>query len=162
MTRSAVKGETIRLPTPPAPADLARWLLDAEAGQHNDPEALAALGERVYHRLRTHLAVLLGDNGFDALWARAIHLAQPNFRFGDDPTTAESFPPRAAHAYGLYAAVRGYDLAVVQHNLVVAFASLITLLFTFIGAELSLHFIRQLWPDLPQDVAESRADGATP
>jgi hypothetical protein len=48
-----------------------------------------------------------------------------------------------------------------HHNLEVAFASFITLLFTFIGEELSLRFIRQIWPDLPPDAAESRAEGAT-
>lgn len=162
MTSSANKAENIPLSTPPTPADLARWLLAAEAGKHKEPEEFAALGERVYHRLRTHLATLLGANGFDALWARALHLAQPNFRAGDDTAVEEALPTRASHAYGLDAAMRGHDSAVVQQNLVVAFASLITLLFTFIGEELSLRFIRQVWPDLPQDAVVSRADGATP
>jgi hypothetical protein len=161
LTRSAYQAENIPH-TVTYPETLARWLLAAEADKHKDPAELAAVGERVYHRLRTHLAVLLGTNGFDALWARAMHLAQPNFRVESDTTAAEAFPTRAAQVYGLYAAVQGHDSAVIQQNLVVAFASLITLLFTFIGAELSLRFIRQVWPDLPQDVAESRADGATP
>ena len=52
--------------------------------------------------------------------------------------------------------MRGRDAAVVQQNLAVAFASFITLLFTFIGEELGFRFIRQIWPDLPPDAAESR------
>jgi hypothetical protein len=137
---------------------LARWLLAAEAGTHPSPEEFVAAGERAYLRLRERLAVLLGATGFDALWARAMHMAQPTFRSGDSTATEESFP---AHASGLHAAVRGRDSAVVQQSLEVAFASFITLLFTFIGEELGLRFIRQIWPNLPPDVADSRVDGAT-
>jgi len=158
---SAGKGDDLQEPRPAAPVVVAQWLLAAEAGMNNGTEELAAVGERVYHRLRMHLAVLLGSNGFDALWTRAMHLAQPNFRAGDNTATEESLSTQGAHAYGLYAAVRGQAPATIQHNLVAAFASFITLLFTFIGAELSLRFIRQLWPDLPLDATEVRADGAT-
>jgi hypothetical protein len=158
LASGAGKAENIRRPMPPAPAELARWLLAAEAGAHPSPEALAAAGERAYLRLRERLAVLLGATGFDALWARAMHMAQPKFRSGDGTAAEESFPPRAS---GLHTAMRGRDAAVVQHNLVAAFASFITLLFTFIGEELGFRFIRQIWLDLPPDAAESRVDGAT-
>jgi len=161
LTQSADTGVDSQRPTPTVPEAVAHWLLATEAGRHNDPEELAAVGERVYHRLHTHLMVLLGTNGFDALWARAMYLAQPHFRAGDNTATEESLSTQGAHAYGLYAAVRGQAPATIQHNLVAAFASFITLLFTFIGAELSLRFIRQLWPDLPLDATEARADGAT-
>ena len=130
MTSRAGKEEDTRRPTPPAPEELARQLLAYEASEKQSPEELAAAGERVYLRLREHLVVLLGPTGFDALWARAMHLAQPKFRSGDDTTAEESIP---MHGYGLHAAVRGRDSAVGQHNLVVTFASFITLLFTFIG-----------------------------
>jgi hypothetical protein len=140
---------------------LARRLLAYEAGEKKRPEELAAAGERAYLRLRERLAVLLGATGFDALWARAMHLAQPKFRSGDATATEESFPTRASPAYGLHTAVGGRDSAAVHHNLVAAFASFITLLFTFIGEELGFRFIRQIWPDLPPDAAVSRAEEAT-
>ena len=158
MTSSAGKAEESRRPIPPAPEELARQLLAYEASEKQSPEELAAAGERAYLRLRERLAVLLGPTGFDALWARAVHLAQPKFR-SDDTTAAEESVPM--HGYGLHAAVRGRASAVGQHNLVVAFASFITLLFTFIGEELSLRFIGQIWPDLPPDAAESPVEGAT-
>jgi hypothetical protein len=161
LTSSAGPEADARRPTPPTPEALARRLLAYEAGAKNSPEELAAAGERAYLRLRERLAVLLGATGFDALWARAMHLAQRKFHSGNDTAAEESFPTRASHAYGLHAAVRGRDSAVVQDNLVVAFASFIRLLFTFIGEELGLHFIRQIWPDLPPDAAESCAEGAT-
>jgi hypothetical protein len=142
----------------PLPAVLARWLLAAEAGTTTDPQAFAAAGERAYLRLRAHLAILLGARGFDALWARSISLAQQAFH------SAEGSPPAQAastDAYGLLAAVHGRDLAVTQQVLGIAFANFITLLFTFIGENLGRHLIRQIWPDLPQDMAESRAEKAS-
>ena len=158
MTSRAGKEEDTRRPTPPAPEELARRLLAYEAGEKKSPEELAAAGERVYLRLRERLAVLIGPTGFDALWARALHLAQRKSRSEDGTAAGESLHARA---YGLHAAVHGRDWAVGHHNLVVAFASFTTLLFTFIGEELSLRFIRQIWPDLPPDAAESPAEGAT-
>jgi hypothetical protein len=59
-----------------APAALARWLLANEIGEQPSLEAIAAAGERTYLRMRERLAVLLGTTGFDALWARASHVAQ--------------------------------------------------------------------------------------
>jgi hypothetical protein len=143
---------------PPASAALARQLLVAEAGETTSPEALAAAGERIYLQLRARLTVLLGATGFDALWARALHLAQPTFRSGDD-TAADALPSSPS---GFHAAVRGRTAAAVQHNLEAALASVITLLFTFIGEELGVRFIRQIWPDLPPEAAASRAEEATP
>ena len=88
-----------------------------------------------------------------------MHLAQPTFRSGDDTAAEDALPSSAS---GLHAAVRGRDAAAIQHNLVVALTSMITLLFTFIGGELGFHFIRQIWPDLLPDTAESPREGATP
>ncbi len=140
---------------------LARRLLDNEADGKESPEQLAAAGERIYLRLREHLAVLLGSVGFDALWKRAVHMAQPKLRSQNDTATDESFPTQASSVYGLHAAVSGRDSATIQHNLVVVFTSFITLLFTFIGEGLGFHFIRQIWPDLPPDAAALRLEEAT-
>lgn len=123
------------------------------------PDPLAAAGERVYLRLRARLATLLGAAGFDALWARAIHLAQPTLRLADDTAAEEAV---RAGAYGLRAALRGQDSAGVQQALTAVFASFISLLYTFIGEDLGARFIRQLWPDLPPDAEESCAEEPTP
>jgi hypothetical protein len=142
-----------------APVALARWLLADEIGEQQSLDAIVAAGERAYLQMRERLAVLLGATGFDALWARAIHVAQREFWAAGDTAAAEVFP---THTGQFQAAVRGHDAATVQHNLVVVFASFITLLFTFIGEELGLRFLRQIWPNLPPDTAESQAKGATP
>jgi hypothetical protein len=82
------------------------------------------------------------------------------FRPGEDIAAAES-PPHPTRAYGLHTAVAGRDADAVQHNMVAVFASFITLLCTFIGDELGLQFIRQIWPNLPPDAAAPRAGEAT-
>lgn len=87
-----------------------------------------------------------------------MHLAQQDSRSDGDTAAEASLRTRA---YGLPATVRGRDSAAVHHNLVVAFASFISLLFTFIGEELGLRFIRQIWPDLSPDAAESPTEGDT-
>jgi hypothetical protein len=139
-----------------APEELARRLLTHEAGEQQDQ---LRAGEQVYLRLRNHLAVLLGTTGFDALWARAIRVAQHEFHSGDDSTTDESIVmPISVHPPGLHAAVSGHHPAVALQNLVIAYASFLTLLFTFIGEDLGVRFIRQIWPSLPQDALELRAE----
>jgi hypothetical protein len=151
-------GADTRPPTRPSPEELARSLLAYEAGEETGPKELAAAGERVYLQLRGRLAVLLGTTGFDALWARAMHLAQRESRPAAGPVAEEALGTRA---YGLPAVVRGRDAAGVHHHLVVAFTTFFTLLFTFIGEELGFYFIRQIWPDLSPDAAESRTEGDT-
>ena len=63
MTSSASTRDDPREPTPSVTEALARRLLAAEAGEQTISEAFAAAGERVYHRLRERLAVLLGAAG---------------------------------------------------------------------------------------------------
>src|SRR5215210_6580513 len=53
-----------RLRTPPAPEQLARWLLTDAAGERQSPEELAAAAARAYQRLRERLTVFLGQQGF--------------------------------------------------------------------------------------------------
>jgi hypothetical protein len=162
LTSSAGKGENSQRPPPAAPEALARGLLAYEASRKTSPEEFAAAGEHAYLRLRERLALVLGTAGFDALWARAMRLAQLKFRSMDDTAAQEeSLPTQASRAYGLHAAVHGRNSDAAQHNLVAAFASFIALLFTFIGEELGLRFIRQIWPDLPPDAAASRIEEAT-
>lgn len=158
MTSSSDPEKDTQQSTPSPSEALARRLLAYEAGEKTRPEELAAAGERAYLQLRTRLAVLLGATGFDALWARGMHLAKPKFHSGDKPAANESFPTQTSGAHELHAAVRGHDSVVIEHNLVIVFASFITLLFRFIGEELGLRFIRQIWPELRLDAAASREE----
>src|SRR5690348_5116876 len=80
MGSSVDREDDNRLRTPPAPTELARRLLTDEAGEHQSPEEVAAAATRAYERLRERLTVFLGQQGFDSLWARAMYLAQRQFR----------------------------------------------------------------------------------
>lgn len=119
---------------PPRPEFVAHWLLAHEAAlPRADGGATAA--DHVHAQLRGDLVVFLGPTGFDSLWARAQHLAQPGV-----PTpvgTAVMTPD--AHS------------ADVDHAVL---ASFLTLLFTFVGAALSVRLLRQMWPALPLDAAD--------
>jgi hypothetical protein len=159
LTNSSGTGDTPPRATLSAPEALAEWLLAQEAGAKQSSDELAAAGERAYLRLRARLAVLLGATGFDALWARATHVAQQKLRARGDAAAAGALSP---DAYGLHDVVHGHDAAMHQQVLLVAFTSFIRLLFTFIGEELGTRFIRQLWPDLPADTRDSQAEEATP
>lgn len=132
---------------------MAGQLLAAEIGEQKSPEEVVAAGERAYLRLRVYLAPLVGHSGFDALWARAMHIAQPKFS-AEDETVAEQIAPLSAS--GLLAIMHGREAAIVQHNLVIAFGSFNRLLFSFIGEELGSSFIHQIWPTLLDDVEDSQ------
>lgn len=153
MTSSAQNRDDPQDLTRPIPEALARWLLADEIGDDQRSEDLVAAGERAYLKLRERLAILLGATGFDALWARAVHMAQREFCPADDPMAADK--PLLAQASGLRAVLHGRSASAIRQNMVVAFARFIALLFTFIGAELGLRFIRQIWPTLSPDAEDA-------
>jgi hypothetical protein len=145
---------------PPLAERLARRLLRAEAA---DPApsfaASAATATQAYAQLRAHLALFLGENGFDALWRRAIYLARhASAGWADvaDDGLAAHLPP------GLQAALCADDAAATHARLTTAFAAFIALLFTFIGEDLGLRLLYQAWPDLPPDAADAPAERANP
>lgn len=63
---------------PPSPklVELARRIVEHEAGGSPDGAASVAAVERACQRLRDHLVDLLGSVGVSALLTRALHLAQ--------------------------------------------------------------------------------------
>jgi hypothetical protein len=141
------------MPSAPAPDELARWLLAAEGGAHVTPEELA-LAVQTYERLRAHLAIYLGSQGFDALWARALQLARRTVPWkGDaDPSAAPASPHR------LEIAARGRDAAETHAVLLAIFTQFLALLFTFIGADLGFRLLHQCWPALPAPTVRAHTE----
>jgi hypothetical protein len=158
MASSAGRASDTPPPAPPLSEKLARRLLRSEAGDHPSAEELAAVTAAAYTRLRAHLAVFLGEQGFDALWRRAIHLARRELHAWDDAAGEEPSPTLPP---GLHGALRGGDATEALARLISAFASFIALLFTFIGEDLAVRLIYQAWPHLPPDAADAHAEGAT-
>jgi len=132
-----------------APGDLARrWLL-AEAGGR-DPAALAGALDRFCGRLHRRLSPLVGRAGVAALCTRALHLAQAEF-----PTlTAISFED------GVEPTLRGMTNFAATHALTEVEAALSAILahfiglLAFIGEDLTMRLLGELWPEAGQGVAD--------
>lgn len=120
--------------------ELAHWLLANEPGAHGSHEELTMAAVRLYQQLHDHLAVFLGQQGINALWARAVHLARRSF-----PWDATGTHEAGAVQHTLSAAVHGRDLAEAHAVLVAIFTHFFTMLFSFIGADLGFHLLQQRW-----------------
>ena len=135
----------------PAPTQVARRLLASAAREAQRPEELADAAEAVYRRLRERLALLLGQRGFDALWARALRQARIEARLQN----------RAATDGALHALVQGQDASETRERLIAVFGACIELLYTFIGQDLSFHLVQQIWPDVQFGEPQVRGEEAT-
>ena len=127
----------------PTPDVVARRLLaDLTRAQDQSPADLAVAADQVYRHLHDHLVVVLGPNGVDALWARALLLAQRAVRSRDRPTE-----PAPGPASGLPAAVQGLDLLDAQRLVIAAFTACIDLLYLFLGQELGFRLVQRAWSE---------------
>ena len=129
-----------------AVTELARRLLTDEAGDDQDPPALAAAAERAFEKLRVHLSKRIGQEGFRTLLARSLVLA-----------TAQ-YPALTAVQIGADARLEGLpgdkagEISLEDPDAVIALLShLLLLLITFIGDDLTLRIIHTLWPHFPSD-----------
>jgi hypothetical protein len=100
----------------------------------------------VVEKLRPQLATLMGNTGFRALLSRALALASAEFQWlrtvrvnadgsfeGLDELGAQSDPDESFEGS------------------LVLLAQLLGLLVVFIGEELTLRLVREVWPKLPLD-----------
>lgn len=100
----------------------------------------------VGEKLRPQLAALMGNIGFSALQSRALALTEAQFTW-----------MRAVHikADGGFEGLNAVDAQIGPEEFfegcVVLFAHLLGLLVTFIGEELTLRLMREVWPELPRN-----------
>lgn len=130
---------------PPSPklAELARRIVEQEAGGSRDPAAPAAAVEAACRRLRGHLVDLLGSGGVVALLGRGLHLAQreqpllAGVRVSGEPA-------------GCFTGLTDSLGAGTQEEATTAAAALLThmldLLVVLLGEDLGMNPIRKLWP----------------
>ena len=144
----------------PAQRDLARWLLEEEMGDLREPEALLDAAERACQKLCQRLARLVTVVGYQALLARALHLARGEFPFLDGVRGGAT---EDACFDGLRAKTEGIDPAMLRAALTTVLARVIGLLITFIGDDLTLRLVRDVWPDAPFGGTSTRhAEDAQP
>ena len=115
-------------------------------GDAQDPEALLDAAERACQKLCRHLARLVTVVGYQALLARALHLARGEFPFleGVRPGVTED-----ACFDGLRTTMEGIDAVTLRAALMTVLAQVIGLVTTFIGNDLTLRLVRDVWPDAP-------------
>jgi hypothetical protein len=127
-------------------ADFARRLLLREAGERRSADDLIAAMERGSVSLHAQLAPLVSSAGFDALLGRAVRLTARDFPFLATVTTTT---PRTSSLDGLRQAAELRQPEEVERALVAILANFIWLLIIFIGENLGLRKVQEVWPDVP-------------
>src|ERR1043166_9800294 len=131
-------------PTPKMRAFAGRLIADETKGNHSGIKGPTSL--QIFEKLRPHLATLMGTTGFRGLISRALMLATAEAPWlcrlqvtGDG--TVEGFDGTDAWA----------DAEKMAEGNVVLVAQLLGLLVAFIGEQLSLQMMREVWPGLSFD-----------
>ncbi len=126
--------------------DFARRVIESEAAEHASSKAALPAAFRVCEKLRSHLTTLMGKTGFQALLARALVLGaaeEPSLR-------SVSLGPD-----GGWQGLEGMDALKKTKSVdgggVVLLARLLGLLTAFIGEQLAVRLVREIWPKLPLD-----------
>lgn len=127
----------------PKLAEVARRIVEQEAGGSSDPAAAAAAVETACQRLQDHLVDLLGSGGVVVLMSRALHVAQR-----EQPLLAgasvnrESGTCFSGLAESFAAATEAQATSAATAVLTCVFELLVMLL----GEELGMKPVRKLWP----------------
>ena len=126
--------------------NLAKVLSACEARRNEASEAKPPASFPVCDKLRPHLATLVGNAGYRALLSRALALAAAEVRWLRDLRVKAdgSFEGlEASHAKVPSAEfIRGRSALLAQ---------LLELLVAFIGENLTLRLVREIWPNVPID-----------
>jgi len=132
---------------------LARWLVqrEREVGARKNPDAEIDLAELVVGKLAPQVTVLVTAAGYRALLSRALRLAQADFPLLDGVQVG---------TVGAYIDLpRVEDGGAGDDSVVALIGTLIGLLATFIGADLTDRLIRDAWPEAPLQRTASDSGG---
>jgi hypothetical protein len=124
--------------------ELARWLLACEDAPGTPPGQKSTGAFSVCGKLRQHLSVLAGVAGFRSLLSRALALAKVEVPWLDAVRIREDGSldwPGADESQ--------QDAEETAEGEVALVAQLLGLLVSFIGEALTLHLVREVWPEAP-------------
>ena len=94
-------------------------------------------------KLQPHLAALMGNTGFNSLINRARALGSTDFAWlGASPAKLEGFLD------DLYEAGGQVEADEFREGCVILLSHLLGLLTAFIGQDLTLRLVREIWPEL--------------
>jgi len=133
-----------------AQRDLARWLLEEELSGRQGPDALVEAAERACQKLSGRVATLVTTTGYRALFARALFLTRAEFPFLS-AVQVGAIPENCFD--GLRDGVSSVTGAELRDGLAAVLAGIMGLLATFIGDDLTVRLVRDVWPAAPFDEA---------
>jgi hypothetical protein len=132
--------------------ELARRLFTYEIGQSPETSNLAEIMERACEHLHERLALFIGASGFHALFTRALRITKAEFPFLQ-PVEAGEHP--ICLLEGSREAIMGQATAEVREGFAAVLANFIWLLVTFIGEDLALRWVQEVWSEVPLNGAVS-------
>ncbi len=130
---------------PPAIRVLTRQLLAFEAGHGGPPDTPGDEAIRIFEKLRTTLAKLMGVVGFQALLSRALALAKAEVPSLGEVRVREDGSIKGFTAVEQNAAVNGGEVFV---------GHFLALLVAFIGRPLTMRLLHDTWPEVSMDTKE--------
>lgn len=136
--------------------ELSRSFFAQEAKKSRSPASLADAMESVCRQLHGRLDPLIGAGGFRALLTRALHLSKKEFPWLDHVKVEEQ---HACSMKGLREAVKGLDGSVISESFALVLANVIWLLVTFIGEDIVLGLVYEVWPEVGAAASRSAEEG---
>ncbi|MDQ3118839.1 MAG: hypothetical protein M3Q89_04620 [Verrucomicrobiota bacterium] len=127
----------------PQMRELSQRLIAYEARENKSPPTGISAIFRVCDKLRSHLGLLLGNSGFRALLSRALVLSHREVPW---LSAVQTKPDGLLDGLDEAAAQVGVDE--MDQGSVVLVTQLLGLLMNFIGEDLTLRMVRELWPKL--------------
>ena len=138
----------------PQTRNFAERLIAYETRENKSSETKTPAACLVGEKLRPHLATLMGNVGFRALLSRALALANT-----DVPWLRAVHVKADGSLEGLDELEAQVDPDEIFEGCVVLLAQLLGLLVAFIGENLTLRMVREVWPKLSlNDLDFSRGD----
>jgi hypothetical protein len=119
----------------------ARRVLACEPPGRKPSEAKSPEAFQVFDKLRPHLATLMGNGGFRALLSRALALANTEVSW-----LSAVHVKADGSLEGLEELHGQIDPAEFFEGIVVLLAQLLGLLVAFIGENLTVRLVREVWP----------------
>jgi hypothetical protein len=133
----------------PKMRDFAERLIAYETRGNKSPSQKTSLAFLVGEKLRPHLSTLMGNVGFNALLSRALALAKAEVPW------LSTMHVKADGSLEVVDELGGQvDPAKIFEGRVVLLAQLLGLLVAFIGEDLTLRLVREVWPKLSLNDAD--------
>ena len=109
----------------------------------------AAAAGRVFVKLSQRLAQLITPVGAEALLKRAVHLCHARFPFLD---TVEARRHDRLGGRPAASSAASIESSQAHEGFVMVLATLVTLLESFIGQDLTFRLLGDVWPQLPKEL----------